>query len=91
MPIYEYRCARCGQTFDRLFTSHRKMTEAKVACPYCNSRRVRRLISAPRLRFGDAASADATDAGDESPTASGLLGRKEIAEITRRRQKMASG
>jgi putative FmdB family regulatory protein len=91
MPIYEYRCARCGQTFDRLFTSHRKMTEAKVTCPHCNSRRVRRLISAPRLRSGDAANADTTDAGDESPTSSGLLGRKEIAEITRQHQKMGVG
>ncbi|MCS7055488.1 MAG: zinc ribbon domain-containing protein [Thermoflexales bacterium] len=92
MPIYEYRCAKCGETFDRLFASHQTMLKAKVTCPHCNSRRVRRLISAARVKSGDAASAsDTSDAGEDLPTSSGLLGRKEIAEITKRRQKMGVG
>lgn len=92
MPIYEYRCIQCGETFDRLFASHQKMLKAKVTCPHCNSRRVRRLISAARVRSSDAATAsDASDAGEDSPTSTGLLGRKEIAEITKRRQKMGVG
>ncbi|MCS6848735.1 MAG: zinc ribbon domain-containing protein, partial [Candidatus Roseilinea sp.] len=66
MPIYEYRCIQCGETFDRLFASHQKMLKAKVTCPHCNSRRVRRLISAARVRSSDAATAsDASDAGED--------------------------
>lgn len=92
MPIYEYRCAQCGETFDRLFPSHQKMLKAKVTCPHCNSRKVRRLISAARVKSSAATTtSDATDAGDDMPGANGLLGRKEIAEITRRRQKMGVG
>jgi hypothetical protein len=68
------------------------MLKAKVTCPHCNSRRVRRLISAARVKSGDAATtSDTSNAGDDSPASTGLLGRKEIAEITRKRQKMGVG
>jgi putative FmdB family regulatory protein len=87
MPIYEYRCAKCGNDFDRFFTSHKKMTETKIACPNCASKRVKRLISAPRMKSGDGALGD--DGGDDAPSSasSGLMGRKEIAEITAKRKK----
>lgn len=92
MPIYEYRCAHCGETFERWFASHQEMPKAKVTCPSCNSRRVRRLITAARVKPGGATTADdAADAGDDLPASTGLLGRKEIAEITKRRQKMGVG
>jgi putative FmdB family regulatory protein len=88
MPIYEYRCAKCGNDFDRFFTSHKKMTETKIVCPNCASKRVKRLISAPRLKSGDGALGDEGDeGGDDTPAASGLMGRKEIAEITAKRKK----
>ncbi len=53
MPLYEYRCAGCGQQFEQL----RKMSEADsgVLCPRCNSERVERLLSA----FARPAAADA--------------------------------
>jgi putative FmdB family regulatory protein len=42
MPIYEYACGACGQTFERL----EKMGEPSVtACPACGKRKARRLIS----------------------------------------------
>jgi putative FmdB family regulatory protein len=87
MPIYEYRCAKCSHDFDRFFTSHKKMTETKVVCPHCASKRVKRLISAPRVRSGDGGFGD--DSGDDAPpsASSGLMGRKEIAEITAKRKK----
>ncbi|PJF47933.1 MAG: zinc ribbon domain-containing protein [Chloroflexi bacterium] len=91
MPIYEYHCAQCGERFERWFASHQKAPKGGGACPFCNSRRVRRLISAARVRSGDATSASDAAEGDDSPTPTGLLGRKEIAEITRRRQKMGVG
>jgi len=44
MPLYEYRCSRCGQTFELL----RRMSEAdqELVCPRCRSEEIERLISA---------------------------------------------
>jgi putative FmdB family regulatory protein len=43
MPIYEYRCEICRETFERL----RPMREADepTTCPRCESKAVERLIS----------------------------------------------
>jgi putative FmdB family regulatory protein len=42
MPIYEYRCAACGERFDRLTS---QADRAQVRCPRCEGRRVERLLS----------------------------------------------
>jgi putative FmdB family regulatory protein len=44
MPMYEYRCSRCGKTFEKL----RKMQDAdrEVKCPHCEAEEVERLVSA---------------------------------------------
>ena len=43
MPIYEYRCDKCGRKFEKL----RRMQEADrdLECPYCESQKVERLLS----------------------------------------------
>lgn len=43
MPIYEYRCTKCGKTFDllRRFTQ----TDEDVICPECESEQVERILS----------------------------------------------
>ncbi len=43
MPLYEYRCSQCGNTFEML----RRMQEADqdLTCPSCESEKVERLIS----------------------------------------------
>jgi putative FmdB family regulatory protein len=43
MPIYEYRCADCAKTFEKL----RSMRESDqdVHCPECESDKVERLLS----------------------------------------------
>jgi putative FmdB family regulatory protein len=91
MPIYEYRCAKCGQDFDRFFSSFKKMTETRSTCPNCASKRVRRLVSASRLGNSEASMNERFDRADHeassAPGANGLLGRKEIAEITKKRKK----
>ncbi|MCS7054762.1 MAG: zinc ribbon domain-containing protein [Thermoflexales bacterium] len=43
MALREYRCAKCGATFERLIRSTDE--ERRVTCPECGERRVRRLIS----------------------------------------------
>ncbi len=42
MPIYEYKCSKCGETFEELITSNR---EKNVPCPKCSSQKTERLMS----------------------------------------------
>lgn len=35
MPIYEYHCPECGQSFEKLVRGGRKAREKAVACPTC--------------------------------------------------------
>ncbi len=44
MPIYEFKCKKCGEEFEQiLFASDR---EEAVACPVCKSKQTRKLMSA---------------------------------------------
>jgi putative FmdB family regulatory protein len=47
MPIYEYRCAECGTTFEALVRGHRTLT-----CPRCGSSSLDKLLSAPTVLSG---------------------------------------
>ena len=50
MPIYEYRCAACGQVFERLV----RMGAAETPpCPACGWAEARRLVSAIARTGGD--------------------------------------
>ncbi len=50
MPIYAFRCDRCGTAFEELVPSME--TAAEVACPACSSRQVRKQISLIASRGG---------------------------------------
>ena len=45
MPMYEYRCESCGETYEEL----RRMQDADkdLKCPACQSEQVQRLRIAP--------------------------------------------
>jgi len=43
MPLYEYACPGCGQTFDKLVRGFSEPTE--VDCPNCGGRHAKRKIS----------------------------------------------
>lgn len=47
MPLYEYRCTKCGHQFEKIQTF--SAPDAKE-CPLCQSA-VERLISAPAVHF----------------------------------------
>lgn len=43
MPIFEFRCTKCGKIFEKLFISPKE--EFNVACPECKSEELERVIS----------------------------------------------
>ena len=58
MPIYEYRCRKCGEDFEFLFRNREgKIT---VACPKCKSTRTQRLMSAFSGKIGNTAGGGAS-------------------------------
>jgi len=50
MPIFEFRCLECGNTFERLFmTSNEKVD---LACPDCKSESCDRVVSRSSYAIG---------------------------------------
>ncbi|HEC32239.1 MAG TPA: zinc ribbon domain-containing protein [Deltaproteobacteria bacterium] len=47
MPIFEYKCKKCGSTFEKIVFGS---AERKVECPDCHSRDVAKLFSAFSMR-----------------------------------------
>ena len=46
MPIFEYDCASCGVSFEKLVRNAASASGTeKVNCPHCNSRKVKKRIS----------------------------------------------
>jgi putative FmdB family regulatory protein len=43
MPIHEYRCEKCGHTFEKLTF---KGDSEKIPCPECDAPNTQKLISA---------------------------------------------
>jgi putative FmdB family regulatory protein len=41
MPIYEYVCKKCDEEFESLVLGQ----DAPTACPACNSKKIKRLLS----------------------------------------------
>lgn len=58
MPIYEFKCRKCGNTFDVLFRSRDE--KVAVACPECKSTRTRRQMSAFSGKIGNTSAGGAS-------------------------------
>ncbi len=43
MPLYEYRCSGCGDSFEKLVRNTSKPVE--ILCPSCGSDDVKKLLS----------------------------------------------
>ena len=43
MPIYEYRCSECGQSFEKWQRS--MVCEEAARCPKCGSQKVKKAVS----------------------------------------------
>jgi putative FmdB family regulatory protein len=44
MPIYEYRCQKCGERFEDFRSIH--ASDDEVVCPRCGATKPKRLLSA---------------------------------------------
>jgi len=68
MPIYEYSCSQCGEEFESLVMSQ---AEAKgVRCPSCDSRKVKKALSAFAVGAAAEKSPPPSCAGGSCPTGS---------------------
>ncbi len=86
MPIYEYTCRACGESFEHWHSSMSDTTP--VACPQCEGVDVQKRISAPAVRSAgaarDASGASAGPTGD-APAKPEVFGRKELNSALRGR------
>ncbi len=48
MPIYEYRCTKCGNDFEEIMGA----SEPAPACPACHSVKTKKLISKACVKTG---------------------------------------
>ena len=64
MPMYEYRCAACGQDFERYVPT----SAGAVACPACASAEVKRKLSVFALK------SDAGPVASAMPSGGGCCG-----------------
>jgi putative FmdB family regulatory protein len=71
MPVYEYRCNDCAETFDLL----RPMAQREVAavCPKCESRTTMPMISRVAVHAGSRG-ATAPEASSTAPRGGGCCG-----------------
>ncbi len=58
MPIYEYRCRKCGKDFEVLFRNREE--KVIIVCPKCKSDKTQRLMSAFAGKIGSTAGGGAS-------------------------------
>ncbi len=90
MPRYGYHCQNCGKKF-RKFQSYADYGKVQIACPYCQSVDLKRLID--RIRFQRSedsrmedlestfSNPDALEGLEDDPKSMGRLMRKMSAEM----------
>ena len=44
MPMYDYECQKCGETFTECETAEEHQHRRSPKCPQCGSRRTRQLV-----------------------------------------------
>ncbi len=51
MPIFEYRCQKCGTEFERLLRHSERDNPQKCANPKCESTETKKMVSRTSLTF----------------------------------------
>jgi len=64
MPIYEYRCRKCGEIFEKI----QKMGEDGVSlkCPYCGGKKPEKILSGFSSSKGSESSSSCGSSGGSS-------------------------
>jgi putative FmdB family regulatory protein len=64
MPIYEYRCRKCEEVFERLM----KVNESgdSLACPYCGEKKSEKILSCFSSSKGSESSSSCGPTGGSS-------------------------
>ncbi len=65
MPIFEYRCKKCGSKFEKIVLGS---SEREIECPRCHSKDLTKLISA----FSSAGTSRSSGAASCGTTGSGF-------------------
>ncbi len=68
MPIYEYDCPTCGQSFEKLVRGGRKAREAPTACPTCGEESHRKQVTLVAAVGSDGSAALASSAASCAPS-----------------------
>jgi putative FmdB family regulatory protein len=55
MPIYEYNCKKCDETFEVFFRNREE--KMSIACPACKSKKTQRQMSAFAGKIGNTSGA----------------------------------
>jgi len=50
MPLYEFECASCELTFEKLFKHWEDPSKLNIACPICNQI-AKKLFAVPTIKF----------------------------------------
>ena len=68
MPIFEYDCPECGDSFEKLIRT--TSSEVKVVCPRCGSVKVKKKLStfAASVKGGSASATSSSDCGSSGGT-----------------------
>lgn len=66
MPVYEYRCRRCGQEFEIRSSISEYARGLDAACPHCGSKECERVISVAAILGGSGTNAE-KDSGQGGP------------------------
>jgi putative FmdB family regulatory protein len=68
MPIFEYRCEKCGHVMEVL---HKSLKEEKVTCEKCGGFNLRKLFSSFAVGQGKAPESHACDSCSALPACGG--------------------
>ena len=81
MPIYEFKCLECNNTFEKLFFNSDE--KINLSCPKCKSESLERVVSESNYAMGSASSSGKTTVTTKSCGASNKCMTLDIPGPTR--------
>jgi putative FmdB family regulatory protein len=76
MPIYEFKCSKCGEEFEDLVP----MSDPRTTCPSCGARRVEKLVPSTVGIVFKGSGFYVTDNNKHTPSGNGGNGSKDATK-----------